>query len=244
MVSSFVVSAAAFEAGHTAFHGVHTSEGRAAFAAGVEEFSLEPDALEREVMAPGFVWDAQIPASLAPLGAMRSDGAASDAMLGKKMGKFVSQSPLNFERRDLDQLGIEGDCPGTPASEPGRCSKAGIPLDSHIEFRATGRPQEMPAELFQKDVAVQASGASLMGCSREIGKEVQMAKNGSSEVEHSEPIVFHHAAMGCAWRSTTAVKARRQVSMSESVVWVPRENLTVDDACLGSTPMATSTCDG
>lgn len=244
MVFPFVVSAAAFEAGHAAFHCVHASEGRAAFPAGVEESSLESDALERQVVASGFLWNAQIVASLAPLGAMRGDRAASDTILGKKVGKFMSERPLNFGRRDLDKLGIERDGLRSPASEPRRRPEARVPLDGDIEFRATGRAQEMPAEFFQEDVAVEASAVSLIWDRREIGKKAQTAKNGSAEVEHSELIVFHHAAMGCAWRSTTAVRARRQFSMSESVVWVPRENLTVDDACLGSTPMARSTCDG
>jgi hypothetical protein len=204
------VSAAAFEAGHAAFHCVHASEGRAAFPAGVEESSLESDALERQIVASGFVWNAQIVASLAPLGAMRGDRAASDTILGKKVGKFMSERPLNFGRRDFDQLGIERDCLRPPASEPRRRSEAGVPLDGDIEFRATGRAQEMPAEFFQEDVAVEASAVSLIWDRREIGKKAQTAKNGSAEVEHSELIVFHHAAIGCAWRSTTAVRARRQ----------------------------------
>jgi hypothetical protein len=148
MVFSIVVPAAAFEAGDPAFHRLDTRESSATFATGVEKFSFEADALEREIVTPGFVGDAKIAASLTPLETMRSDRAAAGAELGKKVGEFVPQRSLHFGRRDFDELGVKRDCLGAPAGESGCGPEPGIPLDGHLELRASGRAEEMPAELF------------------------------------------------------------------------------------------------
>ena len=158
MVFSFVVSAAAFETGDAAFHRVHACEGGAAFAAGVEVFSLESDALQRQIVASGFVRDAQIAGRPgATRGHAAAIVAASGTMLGEKVGKFMTQGSLNFGRRDFDQFGIEGDRLGSPASEAGRRPEPGVPFDGHFEFRATGCSQELAAKFFQKNVAVEVT---------------------------------------------------------------------------------------
>lgn len=213
MVFSVVVPAAAFETGDTAFHRMHARECGAAFAAGVEISSLEADAFQREIVAPGFVWNAQIAASPSPLGAVRSDVPASGTMLGEKVRELMTQGPLNFGRRDFDQFRVEGDrlCP--PAREAGGRPEPGVPFDGHIELPATGCTKELATKLFEEEVALEAPQAWPFAVSRGIGKEAQMAKNGFSEVEHDEPSLFHQAARGCAWRSTTVVSARRQCSM-------------------------------
>ena len=213
MVFSFIVLSAAFEAGDAAFHCMHPGECGAAFAAGVEIFSLEADAFQREIVAPGFVWNAQIAASLAPLGAMRCDVPASGAMLGEKVGELMPQGSLNFGRRDFDKFRIEGDhlCP--PAGEAGGRPEPGVPFDGHVELPATGRAQELATKLFEEEVALEAPQGWPFALSRGIGKQAQMAENGFSEVEHDELGLFHQAARGCAWRSTTVARARRQCSM-------------------------------
>lgn len=175
MVFSFIVPSAAFEASDAAFHCMHPGECGAAFAAGVEIFSLEADAFQREIVAPGFVWNAQIAASLTPLGAMRCDVPASGAMLGEEVGELMPQGSLNFGRRDFDQFRIEGNRLGSPASEAGGRPEPGFPFDGHFEFRATGCSQELAAKLFQKNVAFEVNLAWLITVTRGVGKQAQMA---------------------------------------------------------------------
>jgi len=213
MVLSLVVPSATHETGDAALYSMNARQCGAAFAAGVEIFSLEANAFQREIVAPGFVWNAQIAASLTPLGAMRCDVPASGAMLGEKVGELMPQGSLNFGRRDFDQFRIEGDrlCP--PAREAGGRPKPGVPFDGHIELLATGCTKELATKLFEEEVALEAPQGRPFAVSRGIGKQAQMAENGFSEVEHDELSLFHQAAMGCAWRSTTVARARRQCSM-------------------------------
>ena len=81
MVFSFIVPSAALEAGDVAFHRADAGKRGAAFAAGVEVSAFKTDALQRKIMAPGFVRDAEILASFTPLGAVWRDLTASGTML-------------------------------------------------------------------------------------------------------------------------------------------------------------------
>ena len=175
MVFSFVVPSAAFKTGDAAFHRVHACECGAAFATGVKVFSLETDAFQREIVASGFVWDPQVAAGLAPLGAMGRNVPASGTMLGEKVSKLMTQGSLNFGRRDFDQFRIEGNRLGSPASEASGRPEPGFPFDGHFEFRATGCSQELAAKLFQKNVAFEVNLAWLITVTRGVGKQAQMA---------------------------------------------------------------------
>ena len=214
MVFSVVVPATAFDAGDAAFHCVHARESGAAFAAGVEISSFEADALEREIVATGLVGDAQIAAGLAPLDAVRRDVPAAGTMLGEKVGEFMPQGSLNLERRDFNEFRIEGDRLGPPAGETCGGPQPGVPFDGDL-LRTSGRAQKLVAEFFKKDITFEATRASLITVRRGIGKQAEVAKDGSSKVEHDELSLFHQAAIGWAWRSTTVFRARRQCSIWE-----------------------------
>jgi hypothetical protein len=90
------MSSATFETGHVAFHGTDAGESGAAFAASIEEAAFEADALERQIMASRFIWDAQFFAGLPPFRSMRRDLTASGAMLRQKMGEFVAKGSLHL----------------------------------------------------------------------------------------------------------------------------------------------------
>jgi hypothetical protein len=81
-----------------AFHGAHAGEGGAAFAASIEEATFETDALERQIMASRFVWEAEIFAGLSPFGAMGCNLATTGSMLREKMGQFMTKRSLDFGR--------------------------------------------------------------------------------------------------------------------------------------------------
>jgi hypothetical protein len=171
MIFSFVVPLAAFEAGNAAFHRMHASQCGAALAASVKILSLELDAFQREIVAPGFVWDSQIAAGPTPLGAMRGNVPPPGTMLGQKMGELMTQGSLDFGRRDFDQFRIEGDRPGPPACEASGRPKPGFPSDGHLESRAIGGTQELAAKLFEEEVALEAPLAWLITGIRGVGKE-------------------------------------------------------------------------
>lgn len=168
MVFSFVVPATAFETGDAALHRMHTRECGAAFPAGVEVSSLESNALQRQIVASGFVWDTEIAASLTPLGAMRSNVPASGAILGQEVGELMTQGSLNFGGRDFDEFRIQRDCLCPPAGESGGRPEPGVPFDCHGEVRATSGTQELAAKLFEEDVAFQTAPARLFTVGRGI----------------------------------------------------------------------------
>ena len=149
MIFPFVVPPAAFEAGDSTFHCMHSRECGAAFATGIEIFSFKANAFEREIVTSGFVWDSQIAAGMTPLGAVRSNVPASGTMLREKVGKLMTQRSLNFGRRHLDELRIEGYRPGPPAGESGGRPEPRFPFDDHLELRTSGCTQELAAKLFQ-----------------------------------------------------------------------------------------------
>jgi len=53
---------------------------------------------EGKIMTAFLVGDFQIAAGGAPLVSMRQNSVTASAKLGKKMGQFVAQSPINFVR--------------------------------------------------------------------------------------------------------------------------------------------------
>jgi len=175
---------------------------------------------------------------------VRRDVAASGSILREKMGQFVTQSTLDLGRRDFDQLGIQGDRLGVPAGEAGRRPQPWSPHDGHLELRAAGGAEKLSAQFLKKNITVEAARRSRRVGAGGVRKESQVAKNGFSEIERNKLSEFHQAAMGCAWRSTTLVRAPRQCSISVSAVWLPREKRTVDEASSGATPMARRTCEG
>jgi hypothetical protein len=96
VILSLIVSSATFETGDVAFHRADAGESGAAFAAGIEEAAFETDALEWQIMASRFIWNAEIFAGLPPFRSMRRNLPASGAMLRQKMGEFVAKSSLNL----------------------------------------------------------------------------------------------------------------------------------------------------
>jgi hypothetical protein len=196
VVFSFVVPATALETSDATLHCMNTCEHRAAFAAGIEVSTLEADALQWKIVAPRLVWDAEITAGLAPLNAVRGDFAASGAMLCNEMRKLVAQGSLNLGWRDFDKLRIERDRLGPPACEAHRRSKPRVPFDGHLEAIAARPAQKLATELFKENVALEEPLSGLRAGIYGVGKKPQMAENRFSEVEHSELVLFHHAAMG------------------------------------------------
>ena len=87
---------AAFDAGNAAGERADASENGTAFRAGVEEFSFDAAAFERELMAAGLVWNPEIPASLTPLWPVSVDPAPARPVLGKQVGELMSQGALNL----------------------------------------------------------------------------------------------------------------------------------------------------
>ena len=96
LVFSAIMFAAAFDAGHTAGERPDTGENGMAFRAGVEEFSFDAAAFEREFMATRLVGDPKIPACLPPLWPVSVDPAPARPVLGKEVGELMSQGTLNL----------------------------------------------------------------------------------------------------------------------------------------------------
>jgi hypothetical protein len=179
-----------------AFHCAYAGKRSAACAAGIEISAFKTDALQRKIVAPGFVRDAEILAGLAPLDPMGCDLTAAGAMLRKKVGELMAQGALNLRARNFDEFRVERDRLGPPASETRSRSESRIPFDGHLEPRTSRRTQELATEPFQENVAL---GLTRYGWLRagicDRGKKAQMTKNRFSEVERDEGL-FHQAAMG------------------------------------------------
>jgi hypothetical protein len=195
VVFSLIVPSAALETGDVALHGAHSGEGGAAFATGIKISGLETNALQWKVMASRFVGNAEILAGLAPFDSMRRDLPAAGALLRKKVGKLMAQRALDLRGRDFNELRIERDRFGPPASETRRCSQLWIPFHGYPQLGATCRPQKLAAKFFEEHIPpVVDLFAELRAGDRHLGEKAQVAKNRSSKVEHDESL-FHQAAM-------------------------------------------------
>jgi hypothetical protein len=196
MVFSLVVPSTTLETCDVALHGPHPGERGPAFATGVEVPAFKTDALQRKIMAPRFVRDAQILARLTPFGPMRRDLPATDAMLREEVGKLMTQGALDFRGRDLNELRVERNRLGSPACETGRRSEPGIPFHGHLKSRTTRRAQELATKSFEEHVPlVLTRFARLRVGIRNLGEKTQVTQNRFSKVEHDESL-FHQAAMG------------------------------------------------
>ena len=129
-----------------------------------------------------------------------------------------------------------GDRLGVPAGEAGRRPQPWSPLDGHLSFGQRAVRRSCPHSFSRRISRLRPRDGREELALVASGRESQVAKNGFSEIERNKLSEFHQAAMGCAWRSTTLVRAPRQCSISVSVVWLPREKRTVDEASSGATP--------
>ncbi len=86
---------------------------------------------ERQVMTALLVCDSQVAASLPPLGAMRRDAVPARPKLSHKMGKFMSQSAIDFGRI-VKEPGIQRNELLTIVSAASRRFQACIPFDAKV----------------------------------------------------------------------------------------------------------------
>ena len=115
-------------------------------------------------------------------------------MLRQKMREFMAKCSLNLGRRHLDEFGVKRDRLAPPTGETRGCPQARIPLNGHLEIRATCHSQQLSTESLEKNVAP----ASIPPWRRvgvlDLGQKAQVTKNRSSKVEHNERL-FHQAAI-------------------------------------------------
>lgn len=195
VVFSLIVPSAALETGDVALHGAHSGERGAAFATDIKISALETNALQGKVMASRFVGNAEILAGLTPFNSMWRNLPAAGALLREKVGELMTQRALDLRGRDFNELRIERDCLGPPASETRRCSQLWIPFHGYPQLGATCRAQKLATKLFEEHIPLAVDlFERLRAVVRHLGEKAQVAKNRSSKVGHDESL-FHQAAM-------------------------------------------------
>ncbi len=97
---------------------------------------------QREDVATALAGDAEVGASLPPLGAVRGDPAFFRTRVGDQMRKFVAERALGFAGK-VPQARVEEYLRGGNPREACRARQTAVPADRHTggEFRAASRPE-------------------------------------------------------------------------------------------------------
>lgn len=83
---------------------------------------------EREIVAPGFIVQAEVAAGVPPLGAVGLD-APPGAGSGDEVGELVAQGAVDLGFAEGADAGIEGDAGVAVVGEAGGGAHAGVPED-------------------------------------------------------------------------------------------------------------------
>lgn len=75
--------------------------------------------------------DAEVSASLAPLGAVSADMPAACPPVGQQMRGFMSQSAVHLRRANGQQAGIQINAPGAGLGGAGRAAHPVVPSDAN-----------------------------------------------------------------------------------------------------------------
>jgi hypothetical protein len=108
-------------------------------------------------VAASLVADAKIMAGLAPLGAVRSDAAASDTELRQQVCQLVAKGALDLCGIMFAQPRIQGDELAARIGSPGRAEKAGVPFDAELACQFVGLEpaQDLLGFRFEGKIAAQ-----------------------------------------------------------------------------------------
>ena len=74
--------------------------------------------------------DAEVRASLPPLGAVRADMPAARPPVGQQMRGFMAQSAVHLRRANGPQAGVQIDAPGAGLGRAGRAAHPVVPSDA------------------------------------------------------------------------------------------------------------------
>lgn len=124
------MGAATGEAGDAAAHRADSRDLESAGGAAVKMAAGDLAARKGEVVAAGFIEEAEVAAGLPPLGAVGLD-APPGAGSGDEVGEFVAQGAVDLGFAEGADAGIEGDAGVAVVGEAGGGAHAGIPKDLH-----------------------------------------------------------------------------------------------------------------
>jgi hypothetical protein len=192
VVASVIVFAAAGEAGFATAEGAHAGDFGAAGGADVEQFTGDSFAAEGELVAAGFVDQAQVGAGLFPFRTVGGDALEWKAGLGDEVGQLVPEGAINFSFANEGKRGVENDAMLGMGSEASGGPQSGRPPDSDpsTQLRAGRRLEEGIDAEFKEMVATKASGRAGSGWF------------GGGEGEETHPLARSFFGTIWTWRSS------------------------------------------